>query len=709
MKYLKYYNEDEELNEGIKHWLSIFLILTQLGMVPMTLQNASAQEKIEFVQNLPADDLSMAKFITFLNKNNVTDDENEIEKLFNQFKEATGTNLIFDEVKDNLTYDGKFKVRPFYKSSFTSRQDKTYGNIDIEKVTPINYVNDFANIIQNETVLNKIISEYEKSVDVELAVITIPSLNGQEISDYTLKTFNRWGVGKRSSNTGALICMSVQDRKIWITVGYGLEGVLTDAQCTRYCTEIFVPFAKAGDYEGGINALVNKITEVIGKEEQIEVKKQRLETERIEFNRKVKDFFILLGEILLGLVAAGGILVLIRRRQKEIKKLKDDINNIVDRLNNMGAKLKRIEDSNISKNTEELKVLKQQIDELSSQEHKISKKSLVELEAKVTTLASVSNKYIRTYNYLSETLEFVKELESSVISKEEYPKDMKMLYSEIKNMLSEIPRTDLDLSEEYDFNISKLKGLNNQYSKFVKIYNDIDREGRMFGGVKENLLGGIAAAIAAITTIKEIGYNYEGSKPLEKHVSSLEDLFKSLQKYKKLNILKASDLYDEYLGQKRIIAGETRKILDYEQYVKDARDFVNNYDIKTLKSSLNKLSKDGDSDKRTINKILLKIEQLEPLLDSEKKDYIDIKIKIDEINGMIKNEYGRIEDEERRRRDEEERRRRRKREEEEEAARRRRNSYSSSSYGGGSYGGGGSSFGGFGGGSSGGGGGGASF
>ena len=112
----------------------------------------------------------------------------------------------------------------------------------------------------------------------------------------------------------------------------------------------------------------------------------------------------------------------------------------------------------------------------------------------------------------------------------------------------------------------------------------------MFGGVKENLLGGIAAAIAAITTIKEIGYNYEGSKPLEKHVSSLEDLFKSLQKYKKLNILKASDLYDEYLGQKRIIAGETRKILDYEQYVKDARDFVNNYDIKTLKSSLNKLS-----------------------------------------------------------------------------------------------------------------------
>lgn len=93
----------------------------------------------------------------------------------------------------------------------------------------------------------------------QLVVATIPDLQGYDIADYGYRLGREWGIGDKAKNDGALLIVAPNERKIRIEVGYGMEGLLTDAQSSQIIRDAITPRFKAGDMPGGIDAGVAEI------------------------------------------------------------------------------------------------------------------------------------------------------------------------------------------------------------------------------------------------------------------------------------------------------------------------------------------------------------------------------------------------------------------------------------------------------------------
>jgi uncharacterized protein len=105
---------------------------------------------------------------------------------------------------------------------------------------------------------------FEQSSGKQVAVATVPSLEGYEIRDYGNRLFRHWKLGDAKRDDGVLILVAPNERKVSIEVGYGLEGDLTDALSRIIIEHAMVPRFKAGDYGGGVAAGFEDIKKVIG-------------------------------------------------------------------------------------------------------------------------------------------------------------------------------------------------------------------------------------------------------------------------------------------------------------------------------------------------------------------------------------------------------------------------------------------------------------
>jgi uncharacterized protein len=121
---------------------------------------------------------------------------------------------------------------------------------------PTGWVTDAAHILSPEqrARLSTKLEQLERSTHHEMAVVTVPTLGGQEVADYTRDLSNRWGVGRKGYNDGVVILVAPSDRKVQIAVGYGLEGTLTHEVCQRIIDEGMLPRFRDGDVSGGIEA-----------------------------------------------------------------------------------------------------------------------------------------------------------------------------------------------------------------------------------------------------------------------------------------------------------------------------------------------------------------------------------------------------------------------------------------------------------------------
>ena len=115
---------------------------------------------------------------------------------------------------------------------------------------------DAANIIpaDEQTRLTQKLEALEKQSGRQLVVVTVPDLQGYDISDYGYQLGRAWGIGSKASNNGALLIVAPNERKVRIEVGYGLEGVLTDGISFLVINQQILPRFKAGDIPGGIEA-----------------------------------------------------------------------------------------------------------------------------------------------------------------------------------------------------------------------------------------------------------------------------------------------------------------------------------------------------------------------------------------------------------------------------------------------------------------------
>ncbi len=127
------------------------------------------------------------------------------------------------------------------------------------------YVNDFAGIISNETkqYLEGTLTQLEASTSAQVAVVTIKSLDGDVIENYTEKLFKEWQIGQKGKDNGILLLVARDDRKLRIEVGYGLEGTLTDLQSGKIIRDVITPRFKENNYDQGIKDGVDAIRSVI--------------------------------------------------------------------------------------------------------------------------------------------------------------------------------------------------------------------------------------------------------------------------------------------------------------------------------------------------------------------------------------------------------------------------------------------------------------
>jgi uncharacterized protein len=117
-------------------------------------------------------------------------------------------------------------------------------------------VTDAAGILPAETIaaLDARLKALEDTTTVQLVVATVPDLQGYEIDEYGYQLGRAWGIGQKGQNNGAILLVAPNDRKVRIEVGYGLEGVLTDALTSQIIRRNIIPSFKAGDMAGGVVA-----------------------------------------------------------------------------------------------------------------------------------------------------------------------------------------------------------------------------------------------------------------------------------------------------------------------------------------------------------------------------------------------------------------------------------------------------------------------
>ncbi|HIJ88633.1 MAG TPA: methanol dehydrogenase [Desulfuromonadales bacterium] len=131
-------------------------------------------------------------------------------------------------------------------------------------------VNDYANMLSPGASqrLEQVLADFESSDSTQIVVLTINSLEGESLEEYSIKVAEAWQIGQKKLDNGAILLISKQERKIRIEVGRGLEGVLTDLVSGRIIRGDMAPHFKNNDYDTGITAGVYSIIKVVRGEYQ---------------------------------------------------------------------------------------------------------------------------------------------------------------------------------------------------------------------------------------------------------------------------------------------------------------------------------------------------------------------------------------------------------------------------------------------------------
>ena len=128
------------------------------------------------------------------------------------------------------------------------------------------WVHDEAGVLSAGTKaeIESILKAERDSTSNQIAVLIIPSLEGEILEEYAIKVAHeKWKLGQKDKDNGALLLIAINDHKVRIESGYGLEGVLTDAVSSRINRNEIAPHFRMGDYDGGVKAGVIAIIQAI--------------------------------------------------------------------------------------------------------------------------------------------------------------------------------------------------------------------------------------------------------------------------------------------------------------------------------------------------------------------------------------------------------------------------------------------------------------
>lgn len=172
-------------------------------------------------------------------------------------------------------------------------------------------IHDEAHVLTQQTVdnLESRLKTYEDSTSNQLAVLIVPSLDGVPVEEYSLHVAEKWKLGKKGKDNGALLLIAVDDRKMRIEAGSGLEGVLPDAICSRIIRNEIAPNFRKGDYDAGVNAAINAMIAAIGGEYKADSSDDGLQGSDFDWKDRLFMGFFVFGILgiftFIGLVSQG--------------------------------------------------------------------------------------------------------------------------------------------------------------------------------------------------------------------------------------------------------------------------------------------------------------------------------------------------------------------------------------------------------------------
>src|SRR5215831_19218479 len=131
---------------------------------------------------------------------------------------------------------------------------------------PAHYFNDYASIVSESVAeeLDRQLAQFERATSNQVVVAIFPKMQSEsDIADYTQRVAQAWGVGQKERRNGVVLFVFVQDRKMFIQVGYGLEGALPDITAFDITEYKIKPHFRTRDYEGGIAVGIDSIFKAI--------------------------------------------------------------------------------------------------------------------------------------------------------------------------------------------------------------------------------------------------------------------------------------------------------------------------------------------------------------------------------------------------------------------------------------------------------------
>jgi uncharacterized protein len=132
---------------------------------------------------------------------------------------------------------------------------------------PLGYVSDFANVLSPDAKakLTALCTEVDQKAKAQVAVVTVPTIDGQSAFDYSYALATKWGVGPKQVSRGVLILYATNDHKYWTQVGYGLEGILPDGKVGAFGREA-VPILRQNNYDAALLLVTRRVADVIAQD-----------------------------------------------------------------------------------------------------------------------------------------------------------------------------------------------------------------------------------------------------------------------------------------------------------------------------------------------------------------------------------------------------------------------------------------------------------
>lgn len=175
----------------------------------------------------------------------------------------------------------------------------------LPKPNPVKLVTDMAGVLsaEQQSILENKLVALDDSSSNQIAVVLVKSLDGYPIEDYATKLFREWGIGNKKTNNGVLILASIDERKIRIEVGYGLEGAIPDITTASIIRNDIVPSFKTGEYYHGLDLATSSLSKAaVG---EYKVQREKASKGKGSGGGSLITFLIIL-VIVIALVSGGG-------------------------------------------------------------------------------------------------------------------------------------------------------------------------------------------------------------------------------------------------------------------------------------------------------------------------------------------------------------------------------------------------------------------